>query len=194
MRTTSFAWLLLLIGPLDGGAALADGGLLRCSQQMGDLRISVFTSPSPVRAGPIDVSVLVQDVQSGDVARKPDVQVKLVSHDGQHHVAIAEATFAAAENKLFRAAKLNLPAPGRWDVRVECQDKRLADPICVSFSIDAGDAAIKWYAAWPWLTWPAAVVVLFAIHRTLVWQKNADNRRKARRNLRTTRTTPDSNL
>lgn len=176
MRTTSFAWLLLLIGPFHAQAALADGGLLRCSQLRGDVRISVFTSPSPVRVGSIDVSVLVQEVESGDVAREPEVQVELVSHDGQHHVAIAKATFAAAENKLFRAAKLSLPAPGRWDVRVECQNSRLADPICVSFSMDAGDAATKWYAVWPWLTWPAAVVVLFAIHRTLVWQKNADNR------------------
>jgi hypothetical protein len=182
MRSTSFAWLLLLIGLLHGGAALADGGLLRCSQQQGDLRISVFTSPSPVRAGPIDVSVLVQEVESGDVAREPDVQVELVSHNGQHHVAIVKATFAAAENKLFRAAKLNLPAPGRWDVRVECRDKRISDPIRVSFSMDAGDAASKWYAVWPWISWPAAVVVIFAIHRALVWQKNADSRRKAPRN------------
>src|SRR5581483_8908588 len=48
--------------------ATADGGSLRLSEQDGNYRITVFTSPSPPRAGPVDVSVLVQDAATGDLA------------------------------------------------------------------------------------------------------------------------------
>ncbi len=59
--------LILIIGLtlwLDLGANSAvfgDGGAVRFSGQQGDWRITVFTSPTPLRAGPVDVSVLVQD-------------------------------------------------------------------------------------------------------------------------------------
>ena len=41
-------------------AVWADGGLLRTRQQAGPFIVSIFTAPEPLRAGPVDVSVLVQ--------------------------------------------------------------------------------------------------------------------------------------
>jgi hypothetical protein len=54
----------LLSGPCCA-VALADGGRVVVVERQGDYRISVFTSPEPLRAGPIDISVLLQDAETG---------------------------------------------------------------------------------------------------------------------------------
>src|SRR5258708_34204239 len=46
----------------------ADGGALRLSERAGGYRITVFTDPTPLRAGPVDVSVFVQDADTGEPA------------------------------------------------------------------------------------------------------------------------------
>ena len=49
--------VLLLSAP----AAWPDGGVVRSRETRGGLVVTVFTAPDPLRAGPQDVSVLVQD-------------------------------------------------------------------------------------------------------------------------------------
>ena len=44
----------------------ADGGTVRLSEEQGRYRITVFTAPAPLRAGPVDVSVLVQEAATGE--------------------------------------------------------------------------------------------------------------------------------
>jgi hypothetical protein len=111
-------WLLLAAGT---SAARADGGALRASRQCGDYRVSVFTSPTPLRAGPVDVSVLVQDAATGEV---------------QHDLPVA----------------------------VTVDDGRQTEQL--RFTVEAADRAPPWQTLWPWFTWPALVIVLFALRRT----------------------------
>ena len=67
--TTRYVILpLLVVCLLCGGtnrSAHADGGQVRLTQRHGDMQITVFTSPSPLRAGPVDVSVCIQDAATG---------------------------------------------------------------------------------------------------------------------------------
>ena len=57
MRTLIASLTLLL----SSFPAHADGGALRLSRRAGALRVSVFTAPTPPRAGPVDVSVLERE-------------------------------------------------------------------------------------------------------------------------------------
>ena len=50
--------LATLLVPL---SARADGGLARLVVDSGEFRLTVFSSPTPLRAGPVDLSVMVQD-------------------------------------------------------------------------------------------------------------------------------------
>ena len=54
---------------IDFGAApsmaLADGGTVRFSEERSGRRITVFSTPTPLAVGPADISVLVQDLESG---------------------------------------------------------------------------------------------------------------------------------
>ena len=153
----------------------ADGGVVRWSEKQVGVELTVFTSPNPLRAGPIDVSVLVQNSETGDTITDADVQVRLMPHDRTASPVHAVATHADATNKLLQAALVELPTTGEWDVEVECTTAAGAGTrtSVALFSIEAGSPLPRWLAVWPWFTWPLAVVLLFGIHRRLVARKHA---------------------
>src|SRR5215813_6855000 len=54
-------YLVVFLSIMLGGSAFADGGVARISQRSGPFQVTIFTASPTVRAGPEDVSVLVQD-------------------------------------------------------------------------------------------------------------------------------------
>ena len=60
IESTAIALTITLIVLGLETAVWADGGTLRTRQQAGPFIVSIFTAPEPLRAGPVDVSVLVQ--------------------------------------------------------------------------------------------------------------------------------------
>ena len=156
------AWLLA--GP--GTAAVrGDGGSVRLSEQKGDYRITVFTAPTPFRAGPVDVSVLVQDAATGETRSDVRVHVRMTPQSRPAEALDNRATTAAATNKLFQAAVFALPAPGWWNVEVTVVGTK--GTARVAFEVEAAAALPRWLSLWPWLCWPAVAVLLFCIHRWL---------------------------
>ncbi|MEX0642564.1 MAG: hypothetical protein WD468_07675, partial [Pirellulales bacterium] len=115
----------------------------------------------------------VQDAANGEAAPIGDIIIELTPGDGSHPTIRAVATTAAATNKLFRAVTVELPSPGWWGVRVECVSALHASPVTVQFEMEAGPPLPSWLAVWPWFSWPAVVVLLFAVHRSLVARRVA---------------------
>ena len=144
--------------------AIADGGALRLSGTAGGYRISVFTAPTPFRAGPVDVSVLVQDASTGNPAPQVPVTIRMTRYGGPDLE--YPATTEAATNKLFRAAPFELPDAGRWalQVRVDGRD----GPATIGGEVEAAESLPRWPEMWPWFAWPALVIVLFSVHQILV--------------------------
>ena len=141
---------------------------MRLRERAGRYQITVFTSPTPLRAGPVDVSVLVQDTATGEFVPEAWVTVCLKA-PGAGHVLECPATTEAATNKLFRAAELRLPEPGWWDVAVAVEGPH--GPALVRFEIQADEPPPRWLDLWPWFGWPALVVALFGIHHVFVRRK-----------------------
>lgn len=141
----------------------ADGGVLRLSAQSGDYQISVFSSPTPLRAGPVDISALVQDASTGKPFTDAQVTVRMTA-PGKSALEYP-ATSAVATNKLFHSAQFDLPESGRWTLEVSVQGPR--GPAMVRGELDAAEALPKWHALWPWFGWPALVIALFGIHVTI---------------------------
>jgi hypothetical protein len=157
----------------------ADGGAVRLSQRRDDYQITVFTTPTPFRAGPVDVSVLVQDARTGRPVQEAEIIVRAMPRGRPEEVLRCAATSEAATNKLFRAAVFEIPEPGWWEVAVVVEAK--GGPIWVRFDVEAAEAAPRWLALWPWLSWPALAILLYGIHQLLVrWngQKRTDHVRK----------------
>ena len=149
--------------------ALGDGGAVRFSSRRGDRLITVFTAPTPLRAGVVDVSVLVQDADSG----KPllDVRIVVHAHPIQHSQGriSAPATSEAATNKLLRAAGLELSEPGWWRVEVVVQDLGPGPPI--SFDVEVAEGPPPWLDLSVWIGWPLVAIGCFALHQWLVHRR-----------------------
>lgn len=109
--------LLLLTSSLH-----ANGGTVRISRApLGPYLVTIYSSPTPLRTGEVDVSVLVQD--SGNAVLAPPISVEarpLTLGGGSSGGTIRrEATRAQATNKLFQAAKFDVSEPGEWEFVVE---------------------------------------------------------------------------
>ncbi len=152
-------------------SAWADGGTVQLMEQVGATRITVFTSPSPLRAGFADVSVLVQDAQTGDLCPCQSIRLRLAPRDSPQSVVRAVASSDEATNKLMQAALVELPEPGTWELEVAC---RTTDGLqTVTCPLEVALAPPRWVREWPWFTWPLAVMPLFALHRRFVTRRRA---------------------
>ncbi len=163
---------LLLVGCLvlmPSSVLMADGGTVRLSQRQGGYRITVFTEPTPFRAGPVDISVLVQDCVTGRPMPDARVTIRAAPRGRPDEALHQSATSEAATNKLFRAAVFELPQPGWWEVEVAVESRH--GQTRVRFEVEAAEAAPPWLSLWPWLGWPVLAVFLFGVHQVLVWWK-----------------------
>ena len=149
--------------------ARADGGTVRLAEQKGSYRITVFTAPTPLRAGPVDLSVLVQDASTGEPASDVQVTVK-ATRRGSPAVGIHPATTEAATNKLYYAATFDLPEPGWYALEVSIAGAR--GEAQVHLDLEAAQPLPPWLAVWPWLAWPVLVILLFGIHQVLVRRRS----------------------
>lgn len=155
-----------VVGP---PAARGDGGKLRASTQTRGLDIAVFTDPTPVRTGTLDVSLFVRPLPAGETRPLPAFQVCAypVAAPAKRHC--EPATPAEATNKLFRAAQLELTQPGLWQVEVVVDS---ADGwVVTSFQLPVEEGPPQWAAYALWIGLPAVAVLLFAAHRWLVWRR-----------------------
>jgi hypothetical protein len=159
--------LLYFISP-----ARADGGLLRLRQKVGGYQIAVFTSPTPIRVGAVDISVFVQNAETGEFVPDADVTVCL-KIPGTEHVLRYPATSDAATNRLFKAAVFNVPEAGSWDAEVLVGGPR--GPAQVAFAVTADGRLPRWRELWPWFGWPGVAVVLFGAHKLLARRGSSHN-------------------
>ena len=111
--------------------ALGDGGTLRFSGRRGDRSITVFTAPALLSAGPVDLSVLVLDAETGKpITDLPiEVQAQLVGRAGisnprgGHDRSGHEQAVACGEARAGRAR------PMAFEVSVAGVDSIAADRI-----------------------------------------------------------------
>jgi hypothetical protein len=143
--------------------AHADGGTISLSSQNSAYQITVFTAPTPFRAGPVDISVLVQDGQTAEPLTTARVTVRMSKPP--QFVLVYPATTADATNKLFHSAHLQLPEPGNWRIEVEVQGQH--GQAMIGGDIAAAPPLPRWLEMWPWFGWPALVVALFSLHKLL---------------------------
>ncbi len=164
-----WAALTLSIGLILAGAdtrACADGGTVRLSEMQRPYRITALTSPNPIRSGPVEINVLVQDATTGDALPDSNVRLSLAPRDEPDEARFYVAHSGATTNKLFHSATFELPTAGEWTVAIEIEGP--AGTARTSFDVTAGDRLPRWASFWAWFSWPFLVVALFAVHQTLV--------------------------
>jgi hypothetical protein len=148
--------------------ARSDGGAVRMRESAGAFTITVFTPPDPLVAGPIDVSVLVQDRADGAAILDGLVKLRLTStsgHGDADRVIDATGSHDAATNKLLYASWIDAGA-GHWGLRVVVQRGDETSSIDVPLSIVQATTRLAEY--WPHLLLPPIAILVFVLHQYLV--------------------------
>jgi hypothetical protein len=155
----------------------ADGGSMRLSGTKGGYRITVFAAPTPLRAGPVDLSALVQDALTAvPLTQQVNVTIRMTKSEGLSLE--YPATTEAATNKLFRAAQFELPEPGRWELQVQVDG--LHGLAVLDGEVEAAESLPRWQQMWLWIGWPIVVIALFGIH---IWRSDRRRWRRDRQVL-----------
>jgi cytochrome c oxidase assembly factor CtaG len=94
-----------------------DGFVVRMQGISGPFGITVFTEPGSPRAGPTDMSVLVQDQSSGETILDATVDFAAQPSNGSKTETF-RATRGQSTNRLLEAAVVSLPSPGAWKLSV----------------------------------------------------------------------------
>ena len=151
--------LATLLLPL---SARADGGLARLVVESGELRLTVFSSPTPLRAGPVDLSVMVQDRETLEPMLDQRVELRLGPSEGGRTLEVA-ATREDSTNRLFYSALVDLPDPGRWRIEVEVTGARGGARESFELWVDAERPALL--TLWPYWALPLVVIGVFGLHQ-----------------------------
>ncbi|HEX2988087.1 MAG TPA: hypothetical protein VHS06_07955 [Chloroflexota bacterium] len=122
-RVTSL-YVIVVVAAMAVGTtpAMANGGTIQLSNRpAGPYAVTVYTSPTPIRAGTSDVSVMVQRAGSDELVNdaRVVVQAQPIGRDGG--LSSYQATHEQATNKLFYAANVALPSEGRWRIGVQVE-------------------------------------------------------------------------
>lgn len=156
--------LFLLVGPFIARTR-GDAGLVRLSEQVGPYRLTVLTSPTPLRAGPVEISVFVESATD----RSPvtaDVTVNIAPRDrpddGKDH--------RLESSPLGATVNVDLSSGGWWQVHVTVSGP-LGDAE-KTLLLEVGDALPRWREMIFWIALPLAPIGLYIVHQWLVRRRD----------------------
>jgi hypothetical protein len=142
--------------------ALADGGILQMQRSSGPFVITVFTAPVPLRAGPADISILIQDNNNHPVL---DAQVTMIIRRESREAIKAEARRGQSKNRLLYTALLSLPEAGRWEIEVAVV--RNSEETWISGVMMVAPPQSFLLSYWWTLAIPPVAICLFVINQCL---------------------------
>jgi cytochrome c oxidase assembly factor CtaG len=109
----------LAYGYLAPSAIDTDGDVVRLQRVSGPFRITVLTAPDPLPAGPCDVSVLVQNSDTGEPILDAPVSLSVTSPNSSGDPPPSVPASAEASSlKLLESGTVTLPHRGAWNLRV----------------------------------------------------------------------------
>jgi hypothetical protein len=155
-----------LVAVMCAQSVRADGGAPVWSGRAGGYEVAIFQSPSPLRVGVGELSVLVQDAVTRELLTDAQTTVRFAPRRCPQEAQSVEFDREASGNSLFESAVLHLPESGWWDFELSITAP--LERTTVQFATPVADAQPRWLSFWPWFSWPAIAVALFGVHQWLV--------------------------
>ena len=162
-RVAGAASMTMLFIVIAWSDAHGDGGAVQFEKSAGPFLITVFATPTPLRAGPVDISLMIQSRDNQQPVLDCQTMVQL-RKEGVTSIR-SEATHEAAQNKLLYAAQVKVPESGRWELEVAI--KRVDVSISVDGEISVAPSAPIFLVYWRSLALPPLFISLFAVNQWL---------------------------
>jgi hypothetical protein len=160
--------LLTFVAILAPARLFADGGTVQLRKEAGALLITVFTSPSPLSAGPVDFSLLLQTRNGLEPVLDADVSMRLRTDASDTEIQ-ARPTRQQAQNKLLYAAPVTLSESGKW--RLALTIFRNGERTDATGTIDVAPAPEKPLSYWSYIAFPPVMIALFVVRERLISRK-----------------------
>jgi hypothetical protein len=160
--------LLTFVAILAPARLFADGGTVQLRKEAGALLITVFTSPSPLSAGPADISLLLQTRNGLEPVLDADVSIRLRTDASDIEIE-ARPTRQQAQNKLLYAAPVTLSESGRLALAVTIF--RNGERTDATGTIDVAPAPEKALSYWSYIAFPPLMIALFVVRERLIRRK-----------------------
>jgi hypothetical protein len=147
----------------------ADGGTVQLRKEAGDLVITVFTSPSPLSVGPVDISLLLQNRDGLEPVLDANVFVFLRENASGAEFQ-AHPTREQATNKLLYAAPVMFSKAGRWEIAITVE--RNGQETGVGGILDVAPTRNKAVSYAGYIAFPPIVIVLFVVRERLIRRRS----------------------
>jgi hypothetical protein len=157
--------LLVLVAMLSQATAFADGGLVQLRKETGAFVITVFTSPSPLSVGPVDISLLVQNRDGLEPVLDADLSVLLRTDPSGAEIRV-QPTREQAQNKLLYAAPVTLTESGKWRLGVTIL--RNGERTDTTGIIEVAPAPEMAASYWSYIAFPPLVIIAFVVRERLI--------------------------
>jgi hypothetical protein len=143
--------------------ARADGGVVLWQQTTGPFTVTLFSTEMPLRPGPADISVLLERPGGHSPVMDARVFIELENEGGM--TVNAEATHNQARNKLLYCSLMNLPAAGRWKMKLNVS--RGGERAEASGDLNIAEPRPVLLPYWGLISFPPVVMILFLINQRL---------------------------
>src|SRR6266850_4776197 len=143
--------------------ARADGGVVMCQRTSAPFIITLFSTETPLRPGPADLSVLLEQPDGRSPILDAKVFIELEHEAGM--IIRAEATRSQARNKLLYCSLINLPKSGQWKMKLHV--RRGDDNADVITDIVVAAPQPVFLSYWKLIAAPPIIIGLFILNQSL---------------------------
>src|SRR5258707_2336194 len=167
----SILLLVLISVSLIRQVARADGGVVMCQRTSAPFTITLFSTEMPLRPGPADLSVLLEQPDGRSPILDAQVFIELEHEAGM--IIRAEATRSQARNKLLYCSLINLPAAGHWKIRLHISRGNTRAEMLSDLVVAAPQPVFL--SHWELIAVPPIIIILFIFNQWL--RRRAFNKR-----------------
>ena len=144
-------------------SARADGGVVLCRRTGAPFSITVFFAEMPLRPGPADLSVLLEQAEGHSPILDAQVFIELEHEDGT--IIRGEATRSQARNKLLYCNLIEVPLSGRWKMKVHVIHGNNAADVLSDLVVAPPQPLLLSY--WKLTAAPPVIFILFIFNQWL---------------------------
>ena len=141
----------------------ADGGVVLWRRAAGPFTVTTFSAETPLRPGVADISVLLEGARESSPVLDAQVFIELQNEAGA--TIRAEATHSQATNKLLYCSLINLPAAGRWEMKVAVMHAGESAEALGALAVVEPQPVIFAYVEL--IAFPPVIIFLFVINQWL---------------------------
>jgi hypothetical protein len=157
--------VVILVLGLSATGARGDGGTMLLHQDAGPFTITLFAAPQPLQAGAADLSVMVQDRNSGEVLLDPVIDLSVAPEAERALQQTVRLARGQASNRLLQAAKVQFSRAGKW--RLTLLVRRGNDAASLSTECTVEPDSSRAMLVWFYILLPVGIILLFVVHQGL---------------------------